>query len=128
MSNIARNLGAFKPQREDLEDLDYWTVDDIAKLPEPEWLIDGWLREKKLTELYSLPKVGKTFLAKDWVMSMTAGISWLGHKVKPGRVVYIYAEDPDEIKGRMDAWFEEHGWHLRDRVRATSAWFRARSA
>ena len=66
-----------------------------------------------LVELYAAPGAGKTFTALDWVLSIAAGVPWLGHATLQAQVFYIYTEGQTGLRQRMNAWFAEHGKHLR---------------
>jgi hypothetical protein len=85
------------------------SLTEIGELPPPEWLVDGLVPEDGLVVLYGEPTAGKSFLALDWGLSVATGVAWLGHKVKQGEVVYIYAEGVRALAGRANAWLQEHG-------------------
>ena len=84
------------------------TLGEIAELPPPEWLIAGLVPEDGLVVLYGEPSVGKSFVALDWGLSVAEGIPWLGHDVRQGKVVYIYAEGARGLRRRSDAWLKAH--------------------
>jgi hypothetical protein len=81
----------------------------MADLPPPEWLIGGLVPQDGLAVLYGEPAAGKSFLALDWGLSVATGAPWLGHEVRQGEVVYIYAEGARGLTRRADAWLQEHG-------------------
>jgi hypothetical protein len=85
------------------------SLSEIGELPPLEWLIDNLVPEDGLVVLYGEPAAGKSFVALDWGLSVATGAPWLGHKVKQGEVVYIYAEGVRGLKARADAWLQEHG-------------------
>jgi hypothetical protein len=64
--------------------------------------------EDGLVVLYGEPRAGKSFLALDWGLSVATGVAWLGHQVKQGEVVYIYAEGVRGLRRRAEAWLQEH--------------------
>ena len=68
------------------------TLKEMADLPPPEWLIEGLVPQDGLVVLYGEPRAGKSFVALDWGLSVATGVPWLGHEVRSGEVVYIYAE------------------------------------
>jgi hypothetical protein len=82
---------------------------EIAKLPPPEWLIDGLVPQDGLVVLYGEPAAGKSFLALDWALSIATGVPWLGREVKQGEVVYVYAEGVRGLTQRVTAWLQEQG-------------------
>ena len=53
---------------------------------------------------------GKTFVVLDWCLHIASGRpEWLGHKVRPGRVVYLAGEGHHGLRGRVAAWKQEMG-------------------
>jgi hypothetical protein len=43
-------------------------------------------------------------------MSVATGLPWLGRRVAPGRVVYVYAEGGDALGLRLGAWRAANDW------------------
>jgi hypothetical protein len=84
------------------------TLDEIAELPPPEWLIADLVPKDGLVMLYGEPSVGKSFVALDWALSVAEGVPWLGHDVQQGEVVYIYAEGVRGLDQRAKAWLKTH--------------------
>ena len=85
------------------------TLKEMADLPPPEWLIEGLVPQDGLVVLYGEPRAGKSFVALDWGLSVATGVPWLGHEVRSGEVVYIYAEGTRGLMRRAKAWLQEHG-------------------
>jgi hypothetical protein len=85
------------------------SLKEIGELPPPAWLIDGLVPGDGLVVLYGEPRAGKSFLGLDWGLSVATGVPWLGHEVKQGEVVYIYAEGARALAQRANAWLQEHG-------------------
>lgn len=83
-------------------------LDDLASLPEPEWLVDGICPANSVTTLYGPSGIGKSFLILDWALCIAAGISWHGRPVKEGTVVYVVAEGLDGFYQRVEAWLHNH--------------------
>ncbi|MCH7935703.1 MAG: AAA family ATPase [Proteobacteria bacterium] len=94
-----------------------YTVEELEALPDPVWLIEGLLPEAALAELYGKPGAGKSFLALDWVLSIAAGIVWLGHSLNQADAVYVSAEGGSGLKSRFAAWRAEHSGANLDQVR-----------
>jgi hypothetical protein len=88
--------------------LKLWTVEEMSKLPPPEWLIDGLIELESLCLLFGPQKEGKSFLAIDWALSVATGVEWMGHTVKQGPVIYIAGEGGRGIYPRIAAWEREH--------------------
>lgn len=79
-------------------------AEDLAKVPSPDWLIDGILPSQGFVALCSDPGVGKTFMALDWALSIAKGQDWCGRKVSQGPVVYVFGEGGSGIGPRIKAW------------------------
>lgn len=70
-------------------------------------LVKGLIDIGALALIVGLPGCGKTFLALELALSIAAGEAFLGHKVTPGRVVYLAAEAGRGIRNRVAAWARE---------------------
>jgi AAA domain len=84
------------------------TVGGLAELSGPDWLIEGMVPVRGFVNLYRPPKSGKSFIALDWGLSIAIGVPWLGHEVRTGPVVYVYAETPSDLKARVPPWCMAH--------------------
>lgn len=80
----------------------------LAKLPDPQPLIDGVLDQGTVALLYGRWGSGKSFIALDWACSVAASRPWQNKPTEQRRVLYVAAEGAFGLKGRIDAW--EHGW------------------
>lgn len=107
VQTIARDIGA-KPTGTDRPlEPSFTLIDDeqILKLPDPKYLVQGVLMEKSLAEFYGPEGVGKTFVSLDLALSLATGDPWLGHPVQlRGPVVYIAGEGQSGMKKRVAAW------------------------
>lgn len=74
------------------------TIDELADLPQPEWLLPYKLPEGQ-TWVYGEPGVGKTFLVLDWAASVAA----YGHEV-----IYCVGEGVKGFSKRVLAWRTAH--------------------
>jgi RecA-family ATPase len=92
-------------------------LDDLASLPEPEWLIEGVAPAHSVTTLYGPSGIGKSFLILDWALCIAAGLSWGGRPVKEGSVLYVVAEGLDGFYQRVEAWMHTHPDADRRKVR-----------
>ena len=71
----------------------YLTVAQVKAMPEPSWLLEEFLQSGSLSVLYGPPKVGKSFLALDWGLSIAYGCEWLDCSTgEPKPVLYIAGE------------------------------------
>lgn len=67
-----------------------------------EWIVDDWIPKDEVTLLYGDGGVGKTLLAQQLGTTAAAGLSWLGKKTRPCRVMLFLCEDgPDELHRRQ---------------------------
>jgi putative DNA primase/helicase len=72
--------------------------------PEIDWLVDGLIQRGANGFICSLPKVGKSWLAVDLVLSLALGLPWVGFNVRrPVKAALITREDnPALTRWRMD--------------------------
>jgi len=78
-----------------------------------QWLVKGFLPKAQLAVLFGESGAGKTFAVLDIVLAIVRGLpEWRGHKVKPGRVVYIVAEGAGGFQTRLQAYAGRHGVDL----------------
>lgn len=91
-----------------------YTEAELAALPPPSYLIDGWLIEKTHTFVAALPNSGKSLLGVDWSQRLARGIDWYGRKVRRANVLYLTAEGQGAFFGRVEAWRAQEGLRSRD--------------
>ncbi len=90
-------------------DLALISTSQLLRLPDPEWLMDRVLPLGAVSVIYGQPETGKSFIALDWAMCISEGMSWLGvHKTKQTPVIYIAAEGGTGIKKRVSAWMKHY--------------------
>lgn len=92
-------------------------LDDLEKLPEPEWLIDSILPATSLTTLYGAPGAAKSFWALDAACSIATGQPFHGSATKTGKVVYSLGEGIRGLRYRIEAWCLAHPTADRDMLR-----------
>lgn len=85
------------------------TTRQLAEIPEPEALIDGYLLRDTLTWLGGAPGAYKSFMAIELACVVASGTTWRGVKVKPGRVLYVIAEGRSGAYKRVEAWMKASG-------------------
>jgi hypothetical protein len=84
------------------------SLEDLANLPAPEWLIDGVLPADSFTTLFGPPGATKSFWALDAAMSIAAGRKFHYKEVKGGKVVYFVGEGLRGMRYRVEAWKSAH--------------------
>lgn len=89
-----------------------WAGKDFVEsyeMPEPDWLIEGVILERKIGIMWGAPGAGKTFMAIDFCCHIAAGLPFYGRDVTAGRVLYIAAEGDEHYVGeRFIAWCRAH--------------------
>jgi hypothetical protein len=89
-----------------------WLIpaDSFCQEPAPiKWLVKHWLQEQALIMVHGPSGGGKTFVVLDWFLHISAGFSdWHGHKVKPGKAVYLAGEGHHGLRSRVAAWKQHH--------------------
>lgn len=86
-------------------------LEDLASLPKPEPLIEGWLDLRTVLVMPGDTGTNKTFVAVGWACSIATGTPWLGHEVciDPATVVMVVGEGEHGLTARIRAWQSEHG-------------------
>ena len=67
------------------------------------WYIQNWIPSDGLSVIYGPPNVGKTFVALDLAIHMTAGKPWFENSVSRTKVFYLALEGGDGIRDRLRA-------------------------
>lgn len=80
------------------------TRDQVLDLPPPTPLIWDVLDLESESWVIGAPGGFKSFVALDWAAHVAQGLSWRGHRVTQGEVVYVVAEGRKGIKQRVMAW------------------------
>ncbi len=75
----------------------------------PDELVEGVLTADGGSVLFGDSNSGKTFLAIDMAASVARGVPWMGKRTEPGLVVYLAAESPASVRGRLQAYQKYHG-------------------
>jgi hypothetical protein len=70
-----------------------WEGKDV---PAREWEVEGWIPRKEVTLLYGDGGIGKTLLMHQYAVAAAAGVSWLGQRTRPARVLGFFCEDSEE--------------------------------
>ncbi|MBK8294601.1 MAG: AAA family ATPase [Solirubrobacterales bacterium] len=80
------------------------TLDDLADLPEPRYLLHDFIRADGTNVLYGPSGSGKSFAALDWNLCIASGRPFFGRAVDQGPTVYIAAEGVSGYYKRAQAW------------------------
>jgi len=81
-------------------------ADGFSEQPSPiSWLVKHWIQDKALVMVHGPSGGGKTFVTLDWMLHIASGkLSWFGHKVKAGNMVYLAGEGHHGLRSRIAAW------------------------
>jgi AAA domain/Bifunctional DNA primase/polymerase, N-terminal len=95
---------------EEVTELDGKLLDTFGldSLPDPEWLIQGWLEMDSVARMVGKSRHGKSFVALDMAAAVGQGLPWHGHNTKRGEVIYMAAEGAYGMKKRVRAWESYH--------------------
>lgn len=83
-------------------------LDGPAKLSPRPFLVEDIIHEGSTFLIFGASQAGKSFLAIDLVLSVAAGIPWMGHKVKQGPAIYVASEGRDSVSIRVAGWKGQH--------------------
>jgi putative DNA primase/helicase len=86
-----------------------WVHIDDIDLTEIKWIIDDYIEEDSLVQVFGDPGGGKSFVAIDMACCIATGTKWHGHEVKQGAVFYIAGEGHNGLARRFKAWELGHG-------------------
>lgn len=93
-------------QAEQVSNIEFPLLDDfLVSIRPPTWLVEGVIAEGSCGFIAGEPKIGKSWVGLDLVMSVASGADFLNHWkiVNPGPVFYIQEEDaPPTVKDRVE--------------------------
>jgi hypothetical protein len=85
-------------------------ADELPKAFTPlDELVQGVLTVGGGSVLYGNTNSGKTFFVIDMAAAIARGVDWMGRRVEPGIVMYLAAESPASVRGRLQAYQKFHG-------------------
>ena len=88
------------------------SIQDVFKLPPPEYLIEGLLIENGLSSFYAPSSTYKSFVALDMALTVASGMAWRGLETKNGPVIYIVSEGMGGWSKRVLVWMQNRGRDL----------------
>lgn len=89
--------------------LKFLEVKDLPNLPKPEFMVQGMFRTKGVHYIIAPPKSGKTFFTVDLIARISLGWNTLWDtKTKRSEILYIAAEDIENVAERILAWMFHH--------------------
>lgn len=82
----------------------------LAGMPEVEWIIPGVLPDAGVASIYGVPGSGKSFVAIDLASRISLGHGlWFAREVEKRPVVYVALEGGRGIENRLKAWDKANG-------------------
>ncbi len=105
------DYGDIEQRSPDFKRFKLWSLQDLKRLPPPEWIIKGVMPKAELAVIYGEPGSGKSFLTYDMACAVMREMAWgnVEAKVKRGRAIYIFAEGAAGARYRGEAYCIEHG-------------------
>ena len=86
-------------------------LDELLTMPDPIYLIDGWLTQNTFARISGPPGSYKTFVAIHMAMCVATGKPFYGGvDVEEGKVIYLIAEGAEGFKKRIQAWVQKHNF------------------
>lgn len=90
-----------EPEKPRLPILD---VPGLLNVPDPTWIINGWVIDDGVSVWYGPPKTYKTFNVLDMALSVATGQPWRGNDVVQQPVLYLLGEGMGTFKYRVHVW------------------------
>lgn len=88
------------------------------ELPEtfapPDELVEGVITAGAGSVVYGDSNCGKTFFAIDMAVAVARGVEWMGKPTERGMVLYLAAESPASVRGRLQAYQKYHDVRVPD--------------
>ncbi len=88
--------------------------DDLRRLPDLEWRIDGVLPMTGIGLVIGQSGAGKSFITLDLLARSSLGLPWFGHDTRSCKTVYVGLEGRAGIKRRIEAWEYQNGTQVPD--------------
>jgi hypothetical protein len=82
---------------------------DLKAQSSKEWLVHNFLGHGEASAMYGKPGDGKSVLAEDLALHVSAGWDWHGRRVRKGAVLYVALERYQLIQRRAIAFREKYG-------------------
>lgn len=87
-----------------MSDKRFLSIDDLANLPQPKWLIEGLFEAGSLVMLAAPPASFKSFLLIDWLLNIAVGRKWMNRQTTHCKVAYVLGEGKSSLFKRIQAW------------------------
>lgn len=88
---------------------EFHTSDELAAMPRPEPLIEGFIDAGNLALLYGEPGSLKSFVVLDMLECINHGSQWHGIDTRQTNALYVSAEGGRGVQKRLEAWSLHYG-------------------
>lgn len=85
------------------------TPSECASLPDRGYIVKGMIAPRDVVCIYGAPGAGKSLIAPHIGYAVAQGREAFGMRTRPGPVLYVAAEDPHGMAGRVRALNRRHG-------------------
>lgn len=92
----------------------FLTLDDLANMPAPTWMIEGMFEVGSLVMLAGPSYSFKSFLLMDWMLSMASGRRWINRYTLERKVAYCLGEGKSSMFKRAQAWMTYHNLNAQE--------------
>lgn len=82
--------------------------EDLDKLPDVEWVIDGWIPSGGYSIVFGPSGIGKTLVLLGMAKGVSRGKRWQKATCRPGAVLFLQGEGLGQLKDRSRAWDEAY--------------------
>jgi hypothetical protein len=86
----------------------------VAEFVPPDYMVDGLMQEGFLYSLTGATGAGKTAITLPLAASVALGVPFAGRETKKKRVLYLAAENPDDVRMRWIALSQRMGFDIND--------------
>ncbi|MBV2181789.1 MAG: AAA family ATPase [Castellaniella sp.] len=93
--------------------------DDLRKLPDLEWMVDGVLPMDGIGLVIGQSGAGKSFVTLDLLARVSLGLPWFGHDCRRRQTVYVGLEGRAGIKRRIETWERQNGAQVAGKIYGT---------
>ena len=78
-------------------------LQDLENLPDPEWIVNGYIPADGMTTIFGAPGSTKSFFALYMAFCVASGAKFFDSEVKKGKVLYVVGEGLRGMKWRIEA-------------------------
>lgn len=91
-----------------MPDKRFLSIEDLASLPKPQWMIEGLFEANSLVMVAGPEASYKSFMAIDWMLCMASGKKWHKKATTPAKVLYVLGEGKASLLKRLQTWIHHY--------------------